>query len=113
MAPTYSESARLKYSLVQLTYISAAWNWFLILADKAAEPVLYAFVKLLLIVHFPPQWDGLLSVGSILLTLLQILPASFLGFTLMRRCLAQFTPCDPPQLMEHGSCGGSAKVGQG
>jgi hypothetical protein len=42
---------RIKRSLAQSTYITAAWTWFLILAGKAAEPVLvasvlYASVKL-------------------------------------------------------------------
>jgi predicted transcriptional regulator len=57
-----SKGARLKRALAQSTYITAAWNWFMILAGKAAEPVLvasvlYASVKLLPIVHFPPQFD--------------------------------------------------------
>ena len=59
----YSDKGtRIKRSLAQSNYITLAWNWFLILAGKAAEPVLvasvlYASVKLLPIVHFPPQFD--------------------------------------------------------
>jgi hypothetical protein len=42
----------IKRSLAQSTYVTAVWTWFLILAGKAAEPVLvtsvlYASVKLL------------------------------------------------------------------
>ena|SRR5450755_686658 len=56
------KAARIKRSLAQSDYITAAWTWFMILAGKAAEPVLvasvlYASVKLLPIVHFPPQFD--------------------------------------------------------
>ncbi len=48
--------------LAQSDSITVVWNWFMILAGKAAEPVLvasvfYASVKLLPIVHFPPQFD--------------------------------------------------------
>jgi hypothetical protein len=60
---------RIKRSLVQSTYITAAWTWFLILAAKAAEPVLvasvlYASVKLLPIVHFPPQYDVVIFIAQ-------------------------------------------------
>jgi hypothetical protein len=53
---------RITRSLAQSAYITAAWTWFLILAAKAAEPVLvasvlYASVKLLPLVHVPPQYD--------------------------------------------------------
>jgi hypothetical protein len=53
---------RIKRSLAQSDYITSTWNWFMILAGKAAEPVLvasvlYASVKLLPTVHFPPQYD--------------------------------------------------------
>lgn len=56
------KGARIRRSLAQSNYITAAWTWFMILAGKAAEPVLvasvlYASVKLLPIVHFPPQFD--------------------------------------------------------
>jgi hypothetical protein len=61
--------ARLKRSLAQSEYITSAWNWFMILAGKAAEPVLvmsvlYASVKLLPIVHFPPQFDVVVFVAQ-------------------------------------------------
>ncbi|HEU5377034.1 MAG TPA: hypothetical protein VFV38_16510 [Ktedonobacteraceae bacterium] len=57
-----SQGARIKRAFAQFTSITAVWNWFMILAGKAAEPilvasVLYASVKLLPIVHFPPQLD--------------------------------------------------------
>jgi DNA-binding NarL/FixJ family response regulator len=57
-----NKGTRIKRSLAQSTYITAVWNWFMILAGKAAEPVLvtsvlYASVKLLPVVHFPPQFD--------------------------------------------------------
>lgn len=53
----------------QSTYITAAWNWFIILAGKAAEPVLvvsvlYASVKLLPLVHFPPQLDVVVFIAQ-------------------------------------------------
>ncbi len=59
---TSDKVKRIKHSLAQSNYITAAWTWFMILAGKAAEPVLvasvlYASVKLLPIVHFPPQFD--------------------------------------------------------
>ncbi len=52
----------IRRSLAQSNYITAAWTWFMILAGKTAEPVLvasvlYASVKLLPTVHFPPQFD--------------------------------------------------------
>lgn len=55
-------TTNLKQAFAQSTYITAAWNWFMILAGKAAElvlvmSVLYASVKLLPMVHFPPQFD--------------------------------------------------------
>lgn len=59
---TIDKGARIRRSLAQSNYITAAWTWFMILAGKAAEPVLvasvlYASVKLLPTVHFPPQFD--------------------------------------------------------
>lgn len=53
---------RIKRFLSQSDYITAAWAWFMVLVGKADEPVLvisvlYASVKLLPIVHFPPQFD--------------------------------------------------------
>lgn len=59
---TQSRGSRIRRSFAQSTYITTSWNWFMILAGKAAEPVLvmsvlYASVKLLPIVHFPPQFD--------------------------------------------------------
>lgn len=61
--------ARLKRALAQSTYITAAWNWFMILAGKAAEPVLvasvlYASVKLLPIVHFAPEFDVVVFIAQ-------------------------------------------------
>lgn len=61
--------ARIKRSFVQSTYITAAWTWFLVLAGKAAEPilvvsVLYASLKLLPIVHFAPQLDAVVFVAQ-------------------------------------------------
>lgn len=55
-------TTNVKRAFAQSTYITTGWNWFMILAGKAAEPVLvmsvlYASVKLLPIVHFPPQFD--------------------------------------------------------
>jgi hypothetical protein len=60
---------RIKRSLAQSTYITAAWTWFMILAAKAAEPVLvasvlYASVKLLPLVHFPPQYDVVVFIAQ-------------------------------------------------
>lgn len=65
MVATSTEGARFKRSLAQSTYITTAWNWFLTQTGKAAEPVLvvsvlYTSVRLLLIVHFSPQWDVVL-----------------------------------------------------
>ncbi len=62
MPKPIGQGARLKRALAQSTYITTSWNWFMILAGKAAEPVLvasvlYASVKLLPIVHFAPQLD--------------------------------------------------------
>ena len=61
--------SRIKHSFAQSTYITAGWNWFMILAGKAAEPVLvmsvlYASVKLLPIVHFPPQCDVIVFIAQ-------------------------------------------------
>lgn len=61
--------AHLKRALAQSTYITAAWNWFMILSGKAAEPVLvasvlYASVKLLPIVHFAPQFDVVVFIAQ-------------------------------------------------
>jgi hypothetical protein len=58
-----------KRSFAQSTYITTGWNWFMILAGKAAEPVLvasvlYASVKLLPIVHFPPQFDVVVFIAQ-------------------------------------------------
>ena len=61
--------ARFTRSFAQSTYITAAWTWFLVLAGKAAEPilvvsVLYASVKLLPTLHFPPQLDAIVFVAQ-------------------------------------------------
>jgi hypothetical protein len=58
-----------KRALAQSTYITTCWNWFMILAGKAAEPVLvmsvlYASVKLLPIVHFPSEWDVVVFIAQ-------------------------------------------------
>jgi hypothetical protein len=63
------KAERIKRSFVQSTYITAAWNWFMILAAKAAEPVLvasvfYASVKLLPMVRFPPQLDVVVFIAQ-------------------------------------------------
>lgn len=60
---------RLTRYLAQSEYITVAWNWFMILAGKAAEPVLvasvlYASVKLLPIVHFPAQCDVVVFIAQ-------------------------------------------------
>lgn len=62
MASKSTKGSRIKRSFAQSTYITTGWNWFMILAGKAAEPVLvasvlYASVKLLPIVRFPAQLD--------------------------------------------------------
>lgn len=69
MATQSTRGARLKRAFAQSTYISAGWNWFMVLAAKAAEPilvisVLYASVKLLPIVHFPPQFDVVVFIAQ-------------------------------------------------
>lgn len=61
----------LKRAFAQSTYITAGWNWFLILVGKAAEPVLVASVfsasvKFLPLVHFPPQCDVVVFVAQFL-----------------------------------------------
>jgi drug/metabolite transporter (DMT)-like permease len=53
-----SRAERIKRSLAQSTFITATWTSFMILATKAAEPVLvasvlYASVKLLPLAHVP------------------------------------------------------------
>lgn len=69
MATKSTRGARLKRSFAQSTYITVAWNWFMVLAAKAAEPVLvtsvlYASVKLLPVVHFPPQFDVVVFIAQ-------------------------------------------------
>ncbi len=64
-----STAAKIRRSLIQSDYITAAWDWFMILAGKAAEPVLvasvlYASVKLLPVVHFAPQWDVVVFIAQ-------------------------------------------------
>lgn len=59
----------IKHSFVQSNYITATWTWFMMLAGKAAEPVLvasvlYASVKLLPIVHFPPEYDVIVFIAQ-------------------------------------------------
>lgn len=60
---------RLMRSFVQSDYITTVWNWFMTLAAKAAEPVLvmsvlYASVKLLPVVRFPPQCDVVVFIAQ-------------------------------------------------
>jgi hypothetical protein len=60
---------RIKRSLAQSMSITATWTWFMTLATKAAEPVLvasvfYASVKLLPLVHFPPQDDVVVFIAQ-------------------------------------------------
>jgi hypothetical protein len=69
MSQKSTKGARIKRSFAQSTYITTGWNWFMILAGKAAEPVLvasvlYASVKLLPIVHFPPQLDVVVFIAQ-------------------------------------------------
>jgi hypothetical protein len=69
MARKTTRTGRIKRSFIQSNYIIAAWTWFMVLADKAAEPVLvasvlYASVKLLPMVHFPPQFDVAVFVAQ-------------------------------------------------
>src|SRR5215469_3463898 len=69
MGKKSTTGARVKRSFAQSTYITTGWNWFMILAGKAAEPVLvasvlYASVKLLPIVHFPPQFDVVVFIAQ-------------------------------------------------
>jgi hypothetical protein len=66
---TTNKGARIKRSFMQSDYITAGWNWFMVLAGKAAEPVLvmsvlYASVKLLPVVHFPPQADVVVFIAQ-------------------------------------------------
>jgi F0F1-type ATP synthase assembly protein I len=69
MATNSTRGARIKHSFAQSAYITIAWNWFMVLAAKAAEPVLvisvlYASVKLLPIVRFPPQFDVVVFIAQ-------------------------------------------------
>lgn len=62
-------SIQWKRAFAQSTYVTVAWNWFMILAGKAAEPVLvvsvlYASVKLLPVVHFSPQFDVVVFIAQ-------------------------------------------------
>lgn len=48
--------------------ITVGWNWFMVFAGKAVEPVLVvsvlsASVKRLPVVHFPPQFDGAVFIA--------------------------------------------------
>ena len=63
------KGARFTRAFTQSTSHPAGWNGFLILAGKAAEPVLMlsifsASVKLLPLVHVPPQFDGVVFVAQ-------------------------------------------------
>jgi len=58
-----------KQSFAQSNYITAAWNWFMLLAGKAAEPVLtisvlYSCARLLPAVHIPVQIDNVVFVAQ-------------------------------------------------
>lgn len=64
-----SRGKRFKHSFVQSNYITACWNWFLVLAGKAAEPVLtisvlYSCARLLPAVHIPVQIDNVVFVAQ-------------------------------------------------
>jgi hypothetical protein len=55
------------YSFKRSTWITSIWNWFLMLAGKAAEPVLtlsviYSCARLLPAIHTPVQVDNLVFI---------------------------------------------------
>ncbi|HET8842299.1 MAG TPA: hypothetical protein VFN35_12580 [Ktedonobacteraceae bacterium] len=61
--PAQPEKRGFKYSFKRSIWITAGWNWFLMFAGKAAEPVLtisviYSCARLLPSVHFPVQIDN-------------------------------------------------------
>lgn len=61
------EKRGFKYSFVRSTWITALWNWFLMAAGKAAEPVLtisviYSCARLLPAVHLPVQIDNVVFI---------------------------------------------------
>jgi DNA-binding NarL/FixJ family response regulator len=69
MSKKATRGARIKRSFVQSEYITAGWNWFMTLAGRAAEPilvisVLYASIKLLPVVRFPPQLDVVVFIAQ-------------------------------------------------
>jgi len=69
----------MKRSFVQSEYITAIWAWFMVLAAKAAEPVLVlsvlcASVKLLPVVHLPPQFDVVVFIAQFNGAIKPILP---------------------------------------
>ncbi len=56
-----------KYSFARSTWITVLWNWFLMLAGKAAEPVLtvsviYSCARLLPSIHTPVQLDNTIFI---------------------------------------------------
>lgn len=60
---------RIGHGLLRSTWVTAAWNWFLMLAGKAAEPVLtisviYSCARLLPAVHMPLALDNAVFVAQ-------------------------------------------------
>lgn len=58
---------RVRYAFQRSTWITAIWNWFLMLAGKAAEPVLtisviYSCARLLPAIHMPVQLDNTIFI---------------------------------------------------
>jgi len=64
-----TKGAPIKRAFAQSTSLTTGWNWFMIIAGKAAEPVLvmsvlYASVQLLPVVRFPPQCDVVVFIAQ-------------------------------------------------
>lgn len=62
---------RLAYAFLRSTWITGAWNWFLMLAGKAAEPVLtvsviYSCARLLPGVHPPAALDNTIFISQMI-----------------------------------------------
>jgi hypothetical protein len=67
--PAKPKKGNFKHNFAQSNYITAAWNWFMVLAGKAAEPVLtisvlYSCARLLPAVHIPVQVDNIVFVAQ-------------------------------------------------
>lgn len=61
--PAHEEKRAFRYAFARSTWITSGWNWFLMLAGKAAEPVLtvsviYSCARLLPAIHMPVQLDN-------------------------------------------------------